>query len=606
MATVMNRQNGKQSDGFARHHRRKQLIEATIKSIAEHGLSRVTLAKVASTAQLSPGIVNFYFNSKEQLLLETLKDMEQEFDAHLKATIGAGTDPADTLVRLIDAFFDPKVFNIEKATVWSAFWGESQARRDYLTICGEKDAELYNVIHDAFVRLRDAEARTEFDTHAAARGFEGLLDCFWQDLVCSPEDFDRDAVSSTCIGYLRNLFPDRFQKPTSNQPRIETEIRTLMAPWTYFNKEFFDLEIDQIFKRNWLVAGHVSELQNAGDFITFDALGERAIIVRGTDQKLRAFHNVCRHRGGRIVRGQQGNCKKAFVCPFHGWTYNLDGSLKNVPAAKTFKNLDKNSHGLVALDVEVWHGFVFIRFGGDAKSVAQQFSAIEEKVAPYRLEKMLPMGPSYVDTRPVNWKVFHDIDNEGYHVPIGHPGLHALFGKQYQDVSVEDVPCSYGRIQDEPARQWSVAKYQKLLPHYDHLPEDSQRLWFYFGLFPNAVFELHPECASYYMTIPDSPGKVTLISRYFALPDERREARAARYLCLRINEQVGYEDESFVDWVQEGLQSSVYPEATLSTIESGVSGFHQDIQSVLPVGRLAREPAAGTVGQINAAMQSGA
>ena len=602
MATALSRQTLKQSDDFARNHRRKQLIDATIQSIAEHGLSKVTLAKVASTARLSPGIVNFYFNSKEQLLLETLKEMVREFDTHVEATIDAATDPAQILLRLIEAFFDPLVFNIEKATVWSAFWGESQARRDYLQICGEKDADFYTIIHDAIAGLCELEIHRDFDTHAAARGFEGMLDCFWQELVCDPDSFDYDSVKSTCIGYLRNLFPKHFPQAPATPSADQTEIRTLMAPWTYFNREFFDLEVERIFKRNWMIVGHVSELKKPGDFITFDALGERAIIVRGADKKLRAFHNVCRHRGGRVVRDKQGNCNKAIVCPFHGWTYNLDGSLKNVPAAKTFNGLDKSAHGLVTLDLEIWQGFVFIRFGGEARSVSDQLQPIDKQVAPYRLAEVLPMGPAYVDVRPVNWKVFHDIDNEGYHVPIGHPGLHALFGRNYQDAMVGDVACSYGRIQDKLAKQWSVAKYQKLLPHYDHLPEENQKLWFYFGLFPNAVFELHPECVSYYMTVPEAPDKLRFITRYFALPDARHEAKAAQYLSLRINEQVGLEDESFVDWVQEGLHSSVYPKATLSSIESGVSSFHQEIQTLLPVGRLNHEPEPGTVAQINDSM----
>ncbi len=602
MVTAQAKQHGAHND-FARNHRRRQLIDATITAIAAHGLSKVTLAKVAHTAKLSPGIVNFYFNSKEQLLLETLQSMAQEFDTHVQATLRGSAEPVEILRRLIDAFFDPVVFNLEKASVWSAFWGESQARRDYLKICGEKDAEFFDTIHGAVVELCELEGRTEVDTEAAARGFEGLLDCFWQELVCEPEKFNRDAVRSTCLGYLRNLFPTRFAESVSNSSATEPSMRPVMAPWTYRNPEFFDLEVEHIFKRSWLIAGHTSELAKPGDFITFDALGERALVVRGADNTLRAFHNVCRHRGSRVVQGQRGNCKQSIVCPFHGWTYNLDGSLKNVPAAKTFRELDKNSLGLVALDMEVWQGFVFVRFGGDGYSVASQLQPIEHKIAPYRLAEVLPIGPAYADSRPVNWKVFHDIDNEGYHVPIGHPGLHALFGRSYKDKMEGNVPCAYGRIQDTPARQWSVAKYQKLLPHYPHLPAKNQRLWAYFGLFPNAVFELHPECVGYYMTLPEAPDKVRLIVRYFALPDARREARAAQYLSLRINQQVGLEDESFVDWVQEGLQSSVFPKATLSTIESGVSAFHRAIQAKLPVGRLQREPARGTVANKNAAMQ---
>lgn len=589
------------AEHVTRSHRRRQLIGATIRAIAEYGLSRVTLAKVADEARLSPGIVNFYFNSKEQLLLETLKDLEKEFDAHVQASMKCVTDPVAMLERLIDAFFDPVVFTVDKAAVWSAFWGESQARRDYLEICGDKDAEFSRLVRDSLSELCRQD-RADIDVNAAALGFEGLLDGFWQSLLHRPGGFDRDQAKRTCLAYLGNLFPQRFERPVVEVSPAASPPRTMMAPWTYSNPEFFDLEVERLFKRTWLVAGHISDLKSPGDFVTFDAVGERAILLRDADGAIRAFHNVCRHRGARIVRGHRGNCKKSIVCPFHGWTYNLDGSLKNVPARKTFPGLDKGAHGLVPLDLEQWNGFLFVRFGGDGDSVRDTLKPIESQVEPYRLRELEPLWPALQEVRAVNWKVVHDIDNEGYHVPVGHPGLHALFGKTYNDVDEEGVGCAYGIVQDGPAKQWSVAKYQKLLPKFRHLPESRQRMWFYFELFPNAVFEFHPDCISYYMTLPVAPDRTLYIERYFGLPDPRPEARAARYLSRRINQRTSAEDESFVEWVQEGMRSSVFPEGNLSTIESGLCFFHGKLQSILPAGRLDRAPSPGAVARINDAM----
>src|SRR5690606_26462242 len=138
----------------------------------------------------------------------------------------------------------------------------------------------------------------------------------------------------------------------------------------------------------WLLAGHLSELPEAGDYVTLEAAGERALVIRAADGSLRAFHNVCRHRGSRVVSGESGSCRRSIVCPFHGWTYNLDGSLKNVPAADTFAGLDKSRHGLVPLELEVWHGFVFVRFAAGGPSLADEMAPVEHMVAPYRLEDM--------------------------------------------------------------------------------------------------------------------------------------------------------------------------------------------------------------------------
>ena len=108
-----------------------------------------------------------------------------------------------------------------------------------------------------------------------------------------------------------------------------------------------------MFRRHWQLACHVSDIPKDGDWTTFDIVSERALIVRDKDNVVRAFHNVCRHRGSRVVAGESGRCKSAMVCPFHGWSCNLDGTLRAVPKAKTFPKLDPVSHGLVPLDHEI-------------------------------------------------------------------------------------------------------------------------------------------------------------------------------------------------------------------------------------------------------------
>ena len=249
--------------------------------------------------------------------------------------------------------------------------------------------------------------------------------------------------------------------------------------------------------------------------------------------------------------------------------------------------------------MEIWHGFVFFRFSGDGPTVAQQLAPVEAHIAPYRFEEMIPATKMNRETVPVNWKTIHDIDNEGYHVPIGHPGLHDLFGREYYDEKIKGLSCSFGHVQEKLSRNWSVARYQNLLPHFDHLPDNKQRLWFYVGLFPNLVFEAHPDGAEFYMTLPVSTDRTLYISQSFTLPKSNRQSKAAAYLSRRINRQVGFEDASYVGWIQEGLTSSVFPESTLSSIESGVSDFHQQIQKRIPVGSFDTSPSKGSMQAIN-------
>lgn len=386
------------------------------------------------------------------------------------------------------------------------------------------------------------------------------------------------------------------------EPQADQSQRNTLAPWTYLSTEFHEME-SELFKSHWMLAGHISALQNSGDYITFDAVGERALVVVDEQGDVRAFHNVCRHRGARLLT-QSGNCKNRISCPFHGWSYRLDGALGGVPLPDTFDSLDKSSYGLRPLPVEIWFGFVFISFTPQPCSVATQLQSVACEVAPYKIEEMQPLAPAYEQTRPYNWKVIHDIDNEGYHVPVGHPSLQQLYGQSYSDRIEHGLPISDAVINEKPATLWSVRHYQTLLPQFDHLPAHRQKSWWYIGLFPNAVIGLYPEMVEYYMTIPLSVNETRYRGQQFGLSDSRRETAASRYLSTRINGITEEEDESFVRDMQEGMRSSVFPEPTLSSVEAGVQYFHQKIQSQLPVARLCSEPAPGTLRQVNAQMKS--
>ncbi|MCP4877372.1 MAG: Rieske (2Fe-2S) protein [Gammaproteobacteria bacterium] len=121
-----------------------------------------------------------------------------------------------------------------------------------------------------------------------------------------------------------------------------------LPAWTYNNDELTELEMEQIFLRNWVFVGHVSDIPNSGDYLCFGMANERAVIVRDREGQVRAFHNICRHRASRVVAEEKGHCGNSFICPFHGWSYNLDGTLENIPKAASFPEIDKQQFGLKA------------------------------------------------------------------------------------------------------------------------------------------------------------------------------------------------------------------------------------------------------------------
>jgi len=195
--------------------RRQQLVGATVRIIARHGFSNTTLAKVAQEAGLSPGIVNFYFTSKDQLLIAVLKSLSDEFMGRLEHALAeSGTDPAENLGALIAAILDPTLSQPDKVAVWYAFWGESGARSEYMRLCGERD-EAYHRAILAICRQLSESAPEGYapDAEAVTWALTGLLDQLWQEIMMRPENFDRAEAHRLAAAFLASVFPWRFARP---------------------------------------------------------------------------------------------------------------------------------------------------------------------------------------------------------------------------------------------------------------------------------------------------------------------------------------------------------------------------------------------------------
>lgn len=380
--------------------------------------------------------------------------------------------------------------------------------------------------------------------------------------------------------------------------------RSGLPAWTYTSEEMFALERDLLFRRSWQLVGHVADLPEPGSYLCLDVVGERAIVVRGKDLVVRAFHNVCRHRGSRVVGDEQGRCKGAIVCPFHAWSYNFDGTLRGTARPQTLPKLDPVAFGLKPLELEIWHGFLFVRFQeSDQPSVAEILRPFDAEVAGYRLDEIVPSGDQWSEEVAVNWKSVRDVDNEGYHVPMAHPGLQDLYGRNYFDEPfIDGASRSVGTFDRGRGSLWSVKHYKKILPQVDFLPETHQRAWVYIGLFPNTVLTFYPDSVMFYQEFPLAAGRTLQRGRTYARREESRELRLSRYLSKRIDRTTSAEDVQLTVWSYEAAQSSGYDGIILSDLEYGVRSHHDHLRRVLPVMTLDEPPAPGTLASVNEAM----
>jgi phenylpropionate dioxygenase-like ring-hydroxylating dioxygenase large terminal subunit len=374
--------------------------------------------------------------------------------------------------------------------------------------------------------------------------------------------------------------------------------------WTYHSTALLDLEKEYVFRCHWQIAGHVSDLPNEGDYLTFDVAGERALIVRGKDGVVRGFHNLCRHRGSRVVSDSQGSCKNALVCPFHGWVYNLDGTLRGAARPRSFPELDKTDFGLMPLDLEIWMGFVFVRFRkGPQPSVAELLAPITDEIAPYGAGEMVPSYGIWTQKIPVNWKSVRDVDNEGYHVAMAHPALQDLYGSTYYDEPFQNgVSRSFASYNPHAGRRWSVKKYVDISPEAKHLPEHLRKAWIYYGIFPNMVVATTPETVQFYQELPLSTSQTQLRGAIYRYRDETREQAAARYLAFRIDRDTMAEDVQLSVWSNESMLSDAFSGFYLSDLEYGVRTHHDHLRKLVPVVGLDYAPDEKDMWNLNEAM----
>ena len=383
--------------------------------------------------------------------------------------------------------------------------------------------------------------------------------------------------------------------------------RSGLPGWAYFSQELFELECETLFKTHWQFVCHVNEAADIGAYVTFDVAGERALVIRGHDGILRAFHNLCRHRGSRIVPDARGVCNKAMVCPYHGWAYNLDGGLRGIANRDTFPPMQAEKWGLKPLEMEIWNGLVFIRFqAGPQPAVAEILARFDDEIAPYDLANMVPTDSNSMDDLlPVNWKSVRDVDNEGYHVRQAHPGLHQLYGNGYFDEPYANgTSRSVGTFNEAYGHRWSVRKYREILPEADNLPREQQRQWIYFGMFPNFVLGLYPDSVIYYQEVPQSAEQTVQRGMCYRRSNESREMKAARYLSGRIDRDTADEDQMLMVWSCEATKSSAYDGVIFSDLEYGVKTYHDHLRQLLPVMAQPVPPASGQMALLNDALLS--
>ncbi|MGH9400243.1 MAG: aromatic ring-hydroxylating oxygenase subunit alpha [Thermoanaerobaculia bacterium] len=336
---------------------------------------------------------------------------------------------------------------------------------------------------------------------------------------------------------------------------------TIPAAW-YVDPQISELERRTVFSRTWQIVGRADQLREPGEFLTAQVAGEPVVLVRGNDGVLRGFFNVCRHHAAAVETRAQGKTH-ILRCPYHGWTYSLEGQLKGTPEFAGVCNFDRAENGLLPIAVESWEKFVFVRLDSQGPTLNGFLGDLVGQFRPLRLENFHFLERRHY-TFDCNWKVFVDnyLDG-GYHVPHLHKGLNSVldFGKY----SIENgqrhcLQSSPVVAQGAEAQTAAVRKGDRAL---------------YYWIYPNFMINWYEGAMDTNLVIPSGVASTEVIFDFY-FPDVSESSRQRNLASIAVGERIQHEDVAICESVQRGLGSRAYGAGRLSVRrEAGEHLFHR-------------------------------
>jgi Rieske 2Fe-2S family protein len=298
--------------------------------------------------------------------------------------------------------------------------------------------------------------------------------------------------------------------------------RPTLSGADYVSREVYEQECERIWWGDWICLGRTEEVASPGDYIVRDVAGESIFITRNDGGELHGFYNVCSHRGTKFLDDEPsgGHSKKAFVCPYHAWTYDLNGRLIGTPNVKEDEQFDRSAFPLHQVAVDSYAGFLFVNLAREPRSLIDALTDGAESITAFERFKMeeLHVGVRIVYEVAANWKIIVENYNECLHCPQIHPELVQVvplfrFGEVWDEETRDD-----GNWMMEGATSFTATGTSELPKLPDLLPEDYSM---YYGSyeFPNLLLNLHPDCVMYYVGFPKGPGHTTVVSEFLFRPE---------------------------------------------------------------------------------------
>ena len=366
-------------------------------------------------------------------------------------------------------------------------------------------------------------------------------------------------------------------------------------PREYFvSEEVYRLEHERVFGRSWLLAGHVSQLDRPGAYFVHSLGRESVLVVRDGNGAVRAFHNHCRHRGTRLCAEPAGTLGAAIQCPYHAWTYGLDGALRAAPNMTGVAGFDRADYPLHPVALADWQGFLFLNLSPDPQPFAEALPALVGKFEPWRLPELRSAHQTVYEVE-ANWKLFFHNYSECYHCPNVHPHLNKLTPYRQTENDLDEGPVLGGPMwMTNPEGSMTMHGGRCAPPFPDLSPEQRGRVYYYV-LFPSAFLSLHPDYVLLHRAQPLALDRTRILCDWLFHPDAIAAPGFDPQPAIDFWDLTNRQDWELCANAYKGVVSRAWDPGPYSELESQLAAFDRQYLRALdqPAGP-AREARAAT------------
>ncbi|HZT11875.1 MAG TPA: aromatic ring-hydroxylating dioxygenase subunit alpha [Candidatus Baltobacteraceae bacterium] len=358
---------------------------------------------------------------------------------------------------------------------------------------------------------------------------------------------------------------------TFAKPRVRANAMTLDRTW-YTSPDVFEREVDVIFGKRWICAGRAEQLRSPGDYFLAEIAGESLIVTRDKSSRTRAFYNVCRHRGTRMCTQQSGRFSGSIQCPYHAWTYGLDGTLLAARNMNEVEGFDRSEYPLHEARAAEFEGFIFLNLDPNAGDFESEFAPLIGRFADWNIARLRTARTIRYDLA-CNWKLIFLNYSECYHCPLVHPQLDKLSPSDSGRNDLAEGPFlgGYSEMREHGGSLTTTGATNRRALGTVH-GDDLNRVYYY-TIFPSMLLSLHPDYVMVHYARPAGPDRTQVLCAWMFDPDTMEESGFDPSDAVDFWDLTNRQDWHVNELTQLGMQSRAYTPGPYSNAEGLLSAF---------------------------------